>query len=163
MSKVLFFVSLRVSPVVPAYLLNLAAPLTPLPLLHFWLATMVGCAPHAVVTVTAGRLLLYCCLIALQCCVSGAALGALVHVSVFYAWPMQNTASSQMVDPPQLDGAWSMAGAALSRLQPGEDVLGNNMGLVLFLLALSIAVAAIPTIIKRCGSASMVAAQTGGP
>jgi len=104
MSKVLFFVSLRVSPVVPAYLLNLAAPLTPLPLLHFWLATMVGCAPHAVVTVTAGRLLLYCCLIALQCCVSGAALGALVHVSVFYAWPMQNTASSQMVDPPQLFG-----------------------------------------------------------
>ena len=62
-----------------------------------------------------------------------------------------------------LDGAWSMAGAALSRLQPGEDVLGNNMGLVLFLLALSIAVAAIPTIIKRCGSASMVAAQTAGP
>ena len=61
MSKVLFFVSLRVSPVVPAYLLNLAAPLTPLPLLHFWLATMVGCAPHAVVTVTAGRIFLLHC------------------------------------------------------------------------------------------------------
>ena len=56
MSKVFFFVSLRVSPVIPAYLLNLAAPLTPLPVFHFWLATMVGCAPHAVVTVSAGWL-----------------------------------------------------------------------------------------------------------
>ena len=55
MNMVLFFISLRVSPVVPAYLLNLAAPVTPLPLFHFWLATILGCAPHALVTVTAGR------------------------------------------------------------------------------------------------------------
>ena len=54
MSMVLFFVSLRVSPVVPAYLLNLAAPVTPLPLAHFWVATILGCSPHAIVTVTAG-------------------------------------------------------------------------------------------------------------
>merc|ERR1719329_1595300 len=76
LSMVLFFVSLRVSPVVPAYLLNLAAPVTPLPLAHFWLATILGCSPHAVVTVTAG--------------------------------------------------------ATLSRMRPGEDVLSNNAGQLLF-------------------------------
>jgi len=54
-------------------------------------------------------------------------------------------------------GVW--AGAALSRLQPGEDVISNNVGLLVFLLALSIAVALIPTLIKKCGSASMMAAQ----
>ena len=105
MSMVLFFVSLRVSPVVPAYLLNLAAPLTPLPLLHFWVATVLGCTPHAIVTVTAG--------------------------------------------------------ATLSRLKPGEDVMGrNNLSQILFLLVLSIVVALIPAVIKRCGGSAMVAAQS---
>lgn len=104
MNMVLFFVSLRVSPVVPAYLLNLAAPVTPLPLFHFWLATILGCAPHALVSVTAG--------------------------------------------------------ATLSRLQPGEDVVGNNLGLIVFLLVLSICVALIPSAIKRFAPASMAAAQS---
>jgi len=54
LAAISFFTSMRVSPVIPAYLLNLAAPLTPLPLWQFWLATVFGCTPHSLVTVTAG-------------------------------------------------------------------------------------------------------------
>jgi len=54
LAAISFFTSMRVSPVIPAYLLNLAAPLTPLPLWQFWLATVIGCTPHSLVTVTAG-------------------------------------------------------------------------------------------------------------
>eukprot|EP00288_Rhodomonas_lens_P003609 CAMPEP_0177735068 /NCGR_PEP_ID=MMETSP0484_2-20121128/24577_1 /TAXON_ID=354590 /ORGANISM="Rhodomonas lens, Strain RHODO" /LENGTH=367 /DNA_ID=CAMNT_0019248603 /DNA_START=130 /DNA_END=1233 /DNA_ORIENTATION=+ len=56
-SAPILFVSLRMSPIVPAYFLNIAAPLTPLPPLHFFFATLAGCAPHAFVTVKTGATL----------------------------------------------------------------------------------------------------------
>jgi len=51
-------------------------------------------------------------------------------------------------------------GATLSRLGGGQEVGGNNLGLILFLLALSICVALIPTAIKKFAPASMAAAQS---
>jgi hypothetical protein len=45
-------------------------------------------------------------------------------------------------------------------MRPGEDVLSNNAGQLLFLLVLSICVALIPSFIKKFAPASMAAAQS---
>lgn len=53
-SRLMFFLSLRVSPLCPAWFLNVAAPLTPLPIWMFLVATMLGSAPSSLLLVKTG-------------------------------------------------------------------------------------------------------------
>ena len=56
-ARILYLISLRLSPVCPAWFINLAAPFTPLTLRQFALGTLVGCAPSSLLMVTAGATL----------------------------------------------------------------------------------------------------------
>jgi len=105
--SIILFTSLRMSPVVPAYFLNLAAPLTPIRMWHFLVGSVIGCSPHSLITVKAG--------------------------------------------------------ATISRLRPGEDILGNNLQHFATLLLLAIMLMFVPLISKRLCPPSGSGPASGSP